>query len=43
MKHEEIKRLIGNVIDNEFMHVQEYEERHFVDSNTEQMKLNKKI
>lgn len=42
MKHEEIKRLIGNVIDNEFMHVQEYEERHFVDSNTEQMKLNKK-
>ncbi len=42
MKHEEIKKLIRNVIDNEFMHVQEYEERNFVDTNKEQMKLNKK-
>ncbi|KEZ88511.1 hypothetical protein IO99_02430 [Clostridium sulfidigenes] len=39
MKHEEIKKLIRNVIDNEFQHIQEYEERNFVDTNKEQTEL----
>jgi len=40
MKYEEMKKLIGNVIENEFNHVQEYQEREFVDTDKEQMKLN---
>lgn len=39
MKHKEIKKLIRNVIDNEFQHIQEYEERNFVDTNKEQTEL----
>ncbi len=39
MKYEEIKKLIKNVIDNEFMHVQESEERRFIDTDKEQMEL----
>ncbi len=39
MKYEEMKKLIKNVIENEFYHVQEYEERKFTDTDKEQMKL----
>jgi len=39
MKHEEIKKLINNVIENEFNHIQEYQEREFVDTDKEQMEL----
>ncbi len=39
MKYEGIKKLIENVIDNEFMHVQESEERRFIDTDKEQMEL----
>ncbi|WP_346894052.1 hypothetical protein [Clostridium sp. UBA871] len=40
MKHEEIKKLIRNVIDNEFNHVQEYQEIELIDKDKEQIKLN---
>lgn len=39
MKYEEIKKLIENVIENEFMHVQEYDEKSFLDTDKEQMEL----
>ncbi len=39
MKYEGIKKLIENVIDNEFMHVQESGERRFIDTDKEQMEL----
>lgn len=41
MKYEEIVKLINNVIENEFNHVQEYREREFTDTDKEQMKLTK--
>lgn len=39
MKYEEIVKLINNVIENEFNHVQEYREREFTDTDKEQIKL----
>lgn len=39
MKYEEMKDLINNIIENEFNHVQTYEERNFSDTDEEQLKL----
>lgn len=39
MKYEEIKKLIENIIENEFNHIQDYEERKFIDTDKEQMEL----
>lgn len=39
MKYEEIKDLINNIIENEFNHIQDYEERKFLDRDEEQLKL----
>ena len=41
MKYEEARNLIGNIVENEFEHVQEYKEREFLDTDKEQIKLNK--
>lgn len=40
MEYKEITKLINNVIENEFNHVQEYREREFMDTDKEQIKLN---
>jgi len=40
MKYEEMKKLIGNVIENEFNHVQD-REREFMDTDKEQIELSK--
>ncbi|WP_346929193.1 hypothetical protein [Clostridium sp.] len=39
MKYEETKKLIENIIENEFNHVQDYEERKFTDTDKEQIEL----
>lgn len=39
MKYEEMKKLINNVMENEFNHVQEYQERKFTDTDKEQLEL----
>ena len=39
MKYEEITKLINNVIENEFNHVQDCQEREFVDTDKEQIDL----
>ncbi len=39
MKYEEITKLINNVIENEFNHVQECDERDFADADKEQIEL----
>lgn len=39
MKYEKMKDLINNIIENEFKHVQTYEERNFLDTDEKQLKL----
>ncbi len=39
MKYEEVKKLVNSVIENEFDHVQEYQERKFIDTDKEQLEL----
>lgn len=39
MKYEEANKFISNVIENEFQHVQIYEEKDFSDKNKEQNEL----
>lgn len=41
MKYEETKKLIENIIENEFNHIQDYEERKFIDTDKEQIELTK--
>ncbi len=39
MKYEEMKKLVENIIENEFNHVQDCKERKFTDTDKEQMEL----
>ncbi len=39
MKYEEMRKLIENIIENEFQHIQENCERKFLDKDKEQMEL----
>lgn len=40
MKYEEKKDLINNIIENEFKHIQEYQERNFEETDEEYLKDN---
>lgn len=42
MKYEEANKFINSVIENEFQHVQSYEEKDFSDKNKEQNELETK-
>jgi len=39
MKYEEMRKLIENIIENEFQHIQENCERKFLDTDKEQIEL----
>ncbi len=39
MKHEEIKKLMKDIIENEFQHIAEYEEINFINADKEQNEL----
>ena len=42
MKYEDLRKLINNVIENEFQHIQNYEEKDFSDTDKEQKELEDK-
>ncbi|UFH66263.1 hypothetical protein KQH81_07015 [Clostridium cadaveris] len=42
MKYEDLRKLINNVIENEFHHIQYYEEKDFGDTDKEQNELETK-
>ncbi len=39
MKYEEVSNLVGAIVENEFNHIQNYEERGFIDTDKEQKEL----